>query len=123
MNYKNILQEYCQKQRKIFPSYRIKQQIGPPHRPHFQVEVVVNGNVYLGELCQTKKDAEQSAAKRAYAELTVRASTEQTPDLLHLPTEHADIEQFFSQLVSLYGGFIRKIRYDRDSECYRLDIK
>ncbi len=37
-NWKNYLQEYCQKQKISLPNYRIKNQFGPAHISQFQVK-------------------------------------------------------------------------------------
>jgi ribonuclease-3 len=39
-HYKNRLQEYCQKDGRPLPTYRVKEKSGPDHAPKFQVLVV-----------------------------------------------------------------------------------
>lgn len=99
------------------------------------MEVEVDGQRYVGDgMCSSKKEAEQSAAKKAWQ--TLVADDEDTPSLElstlqisetysdeppsyeqatntdsndHLPDEYANIEQFISAKVEASGGRIRKI--------------
>jgi len=133
--WKNSLQEFCQKQKISLPTYRIKKQSGPPHMLRFQTEVEVNGHWFVGDdLCTSKKDAEQSAAKTALEALTTgndsssllstdvpsvnhlnttisqsQPSSVNTDTRYHLPDEHADLERFIVDLIKDEGGRIRKI--------------
>jgi ribonuclease-3 len=78
-NYKSALQEYLQSAREGVPIYQIRGESGPDHRKRFLVEVSLKG--YDGLLSRplargrgnTKKLAEQDAARRALEQL--RAGT------------------------------------------------
>ena len=63
-NYKSILQQYSQKEHNVTPNYRILQQIGPDHGKSFEVIVLIKGTEYGIGWGKSKKEAEQSAAKR-----------------------------------------------------------
>ena len=64
-DYKSVFQQAVLKKFKVIPSYKIISEIGPDHKKHFIVEVLV-----LGKRCgigsgSNKKSAEQAAAKEA----------------------------------------------------------
>lgn len=64
-DYKSVFQQAVLKKFKCIPSYKIISEIGPDHKKHFIVEVLV-----LGKRCgigsgSNKKSAEQAAAKEA----------------------------------------------------------
>lgn len=65
VNYKSLLQEKAQSERKVHPKYSIRREQGPDHEKVFQVEVSVGGRVVGRGSGKTKKDAEQSAARAA----------------------------------------------------------
>ena len=94
----------------------------------------MNGTFYTGDdICSKKKDAEHSAAQKAYHEL-IQEETQLLPidpagshadddPNRHMPPEHADIEAFFVDLVGANGGRIRKVRApDQHNKFYRLEI-
>lgn len=64
-DYKSVLQQIALKQFKSIPSYKIISEIGPDHKKHFIVEVLVAGTRYGIGSGHNKKSAEQSAAKEA----------------------------------------------------------
>ncbi|XP_021888715.1 double-stranded RNA-binding protein 1-like isoform X2 [Carica papaya] len=66
--YKNLLQEFCQKQGCPLPVYATTKS-GEPHAPIFISTVEVKGTSFAGEESRTKKQAEMSAAKVAYRAL------------------------------------------------------
>ena len=82
-NYKSALQEHLQAAHAGTPVYRVKSESGPDHHKRFLVEVRLKPE--LGEpgkplargLGNTKKHAEQDAARRALARLTGTRSAEQ----------------------------------------------
>lgn len=118
----------------------------------FQVEVEVNGHWYVGDdLCSSKKDAEQSAAKKAWEALlagnvcsssissspepskvsTCETYSEAFPSYseatkadskYHLPDEYADIEQFIATKVGAFDGRIRKILPPDSRGRYKFEI-
>lgn len=68
-NYKSLLLEYSQSQRKEMPKYRVLAEDGPGHNKTFEVMVSVN-DVDLGTgRGKSKKEAEQLAAKKALQKL------------------------------------------------------
>jgi ribonuclease-3 len=74
---KSALQEMLQSQKLGQPEYRVKAESGPDHRKRFLVEVFVQKNGAAGKalargLGNTKKKAEQEAARRAIAKLQRR---------------------------------------------------
>jgi ribonuclease III len=64
-DYKSILQQAALKRFKSIPVYRIISEIGPDHKKHFIVEVVVTGKRSGIGSGPNKKTAEQAAAKEA----------------------------------------------------------
>ena len=69
-DYKSALQEWLQRHGRGLPSYRLAEEIGPPHRRRFVVEVLVGGETIAGADGRSKKEAAQSAAKAALAMLS-----------------------------------------------------
>jgi ribonuclease-3 len=68
-DFKTKLQERTQADAQLTPRYRIVDSSGPAHARSFQVEVVVGDSV-LGEgEGQSRKQAEQEAARRALRSL------------------------------------------------------
>ncbi|MFH1680034.1 MAG: ribonuclease III [Candidatus Eisenbacteria bacterium] len=65
INYKSLLQEKVQSERKMHPIYRIRKERGPDHEKTFQVDVSVGGRIVGHGEGRTKKDAEQTAARAA----------------------------------------------------------
>ncbi|CAF1350593.1 unnamed protein product [Rotaria sordida] len=149
-SWKNSLQEYCQKHKIPLPNYRIKNQSGPPHRLKFQVEVEADGHCDIGDnLCPTKKEAEQLAAKRAMEYLLVRneCSVSHLPTSIAIntdehsepppppysqviladsmndfPNQYTDIENFIATKVEEFNGRIRKISPLNSQGQFKIDI-
>jgi len=69
LDYKSLLQEFCQRLYKNYPSYRLANRSGPEHSRTFWVEVAVNGQVFGPAEGKSKKSAEREAAKLAYEAL------------------------------------------------------
>jgi ribonuclease-3 len=75
-NYKSALQEHIQAAHAGTPVYKVKSESGPDHRKRFLVEVRLKpaegepGKPLARGLGNTKKNAEQDAARRALARLT-----------------------------------------------------
>lgn len=65
VNYKSLLQERIQAQLKTPPRYKVSSTSGPDHAKNFVVEVVVRGRVLGRGEGQSKKLAEQRAARQA----------------------------------------------------------
>lgn len=68
-DYKTALQEYTQSEYHIVPSYRVIEEKGPPHAREFVVEVFFNDSVWGVADGNSKKEAEQHAAKDAWHKL------------------------------------------------------
>jgi len=68
-DYKSLLQEFCQRHFKNYPSYRLIKRTGPEHARVFWVEVMVNDEVFGPAAGNNKKSAEREAAKLAYEAL------------------------------------------------------
>lgn len=72
-NYKAQLQELTQSRAQGIPVYEVTATEGPAHDPMFTVTVSVEGNVIASGKGQSKKAAEQVAAKEAFAKLAPEA--------------------------------------------------
>jgi ribonuclease-3 len=72
-NFKAHLQETTQSQHKGVPEYSFVAVEGPAHKPVFEMNVAVEGNVIASGKGPTKKAAEQEAAKKALAILGITA--------------------------------------------------
>ena len=64
-DYKSALQERLQRDGQGLPVYHLAAELGPPHRRRFEVEVRVNGEVLSKADGRTKKEAAQTAARKA----------------------------------------------------------
>jgi len=69
-DYKSIFQEYCQRNFRCYPEYRIIKRSGPEHDRTFWIEVCINETAYGAGTGRNKKSAEQEAAKAAWEKLT-----------------------------------------------------
>ena len=67
-DYKSVLQEYVQTEKKSL-SYNLVEEKGPAHEKVFKIEVVIDNIVYGMGIGQSKKEAEQNAAKEALSKL------------------------------------------------------
>lgn len=65
MNYKNILQEYCQKNKLELPIYTSKAS-NNSHNPIWTANVFINNKIFNSGEFSTRKSAEQHAAELAY---------------------------------------------------------
>ncbi|CAL0299223.1 unnamed protein product [Lupinus luteus] len=78
--YKNLLQEFAQKEGFRLPSYNTNR-YGESHMPTFVSQVEIEGESFTGQEAKSKKQAETSAAKVAYMTLKERkAHCGQAPD-------------------------------------------
>ena len=64
-DYKSVLQQSVLKDFKTIPSYKIISEIGPDHKKHFIVEVLILGKRYGVGSGYNKKSAEQASAREA----------------------------------------------------------
>lgn len=69
LNYKALLQDYCQKRYQNVPSYQTLEEKGPSHARIFVVQVEVNNSKMGKGKGATKKLAQQMAAKAALKKL------------------------------------------------------
>ncbi len=65
INYKSMLQEYIQSEKKIHPQYRVSSEEGPDHEKVFTVDVMVGKRVLGRGKGNNKKRAQQEAARAA----------------------------------------------------------
>lgn len=70
-NPKNLLQEYCQRQKIPLPSYTTTRCGGPNHQPKFISQVIFNKKSYEGEIADSKVKAEMEVALRACRDLGI----------------------------------------------------
>jgi len=66
-DHKSLLQEFTQHAYKCLPNYRLVEETGPPHDKVFRVEVHVGGKTLAEGEGKSKKEAEQRAAREAFA--------------------------------------------------------
>ena len=77
-NYKSLLQHHCQKDLGAVPVYRVLREAGPAHNRHFEVSVHAGGTEYGVARAQSKKEAEQGAARAALIHFRAVDETERT---------------------------------------------
>jgi ribonuclease-3 len=68
-NYKALVQELIQGQKKPAPLYRLVEAIGPDHSKQFTVEILVEGKVLGRGVGMSKKTAESQAARAAWEKM------------------------------------------------------
>ena len=68
-NYKALVQERVQGQKKPTPVYRLVETAGPDHSKQFTVEILVEGKVVGNGTGKSKKAAENQAARAAWEKL------------------------------------------------------
>lgn len=68
-DYKSQLQEWCQRQYSSTPEYHLVGESGPDHQKVFEVEVSIQGTIKGRGIGNSKKSAEQEAAKQAYGQV------------------------------------------------------
>ena len=69
LNYKSLVQEYCVHKFGVSPTYRVTAEIGPPHDRIFEVEILIEDEVWGKGSGRSKREAEQRAAKEAVGAL------------------------------------------------------
>ncbi len=69
IDYKTLLQEQTQKGNDGKVTYRVVSQTGPAHKAVFETEVLIDGVVWGIGVGDSKKEAEQTAAKQAMDKL------------------------------------------------------
>ncbi len=68
-NYKALVQELVQGQKRLTPVYRLMETAGPDHSKQFTVEILVEGEVVGNGTGKSKKAAENQAARAAWEKL------------------------------------------------------
>jgi len=68
-NYKALVQEFIQGQKRPTPIYRLVEAIGPDHRKQFTAEILVDGEALGRGMGGSKKVAESQAARAAWEKL------------------------------------------------------
>ena len=71
LNYKSVLQEWCQKKYKEPPVYKLSREKGWEHKKTFFVHVFIQNECYGEGSSYQKKQAEQEAAKEALKRLNI----------------------------------------------------
>jgi ribonuclease-3 len=69
-DFKTLFQEYCQREYREYPVYRLIKRSGPDHDRVFWMEVSIDGRTFGPGAGKNKKDAEQAAAKQAFEALS-----------------------------------------------------
>jgi len=64
-NYKSLLQHFCQRELGAMPSYRVLREAGPAHSRNYEISAVVRGEEVGRARAESKKEAEQGAARAA----------------------------------------------------------
>ena len=77
-DYKTILQELASQELRALPEYRIVDR-GPDHEKEFTATVLIAGDPLGTGVGRSKKEAEQQAAREAYARITERLAAEDSP--------------------------------------------
>jgi len=72
VDYKTELQEQCQREFEVLPTYRVLRETGPDHQKIFEVNLTIQDVLFGVGNGRSKKEAEQQAAKRALENLAKR---------------------------------------------------
>ena len=68
-DYKTELQEICQRDFEILPTYTVLSESGPDHQKTFEIQLSIKGTIYGRGVGHSKKEAEQQAAREALEKL------------------------------------------------------
>jgi ribonuclease-3 len=71
-NWKSILQDYCQKKFQKPPLYHVTSEEGPDHSKIFKISVLVDEREIGTGVGQSKKEAQQAAAKNALENVDIQ---------------------------------------------------
>lgn len=69
-DWKSSLQEIVQKYKGILPEYKVVKEMGPPHNRKFRVELWIGGEKLSSATGNSKKEAQQKAAKYALKKIS-----------------------------------------------------
>lgn len=96
-NYKSALQQLAQSRLGVTPTYSVLGESGPDHDKRFTVAAILNDREYGIGQGQSKKEAEQTAARIALKELlsSLDLGDDEESLLMELPDEEADADDFF----------------------------
>jgi ribonuclease-3 len=72
LDYKTELQESCQREFDVLPTYRVLSESGPDHQKIFEVKLTIKEELFGIGRGRSKKEAEQQAAKQALENLSKR---------------------------------------------------
>ncbi len=72
-DYKTILQELASQELRAMPEYRLEER-GPDHEKEFTATVFLAGEALGSGTGRSKKEAEQQAAREAYARIAERSA-------------------------------------------------
>ena len=72
IDYKTELQERCQREFEVLPTYRVLRESGPDHQKLFEVKLTIKEELFGIGRGRSKKEAEQQAAKQAIEKLAQR---------------------------------------------------
>lgn len=75
-NWKSLLQQYTQKHLAVTPTYHVVRQEGPDHFKAFEIVARVSNRAFKPAWGNSKKEAEQNAAREALAELKADTNTD-----------------------------------------------
>jgi ribonuclease-3 len=76
-NYKSLLQQYSQRHWGSTPSYLLLDEKGPDHTKCFEMAASINGRHFQSAWGNSKKEAEQEAARQALIELSLLPEEDQ----------------------------------------------
>ena len=71
-NYKALVQEFVQEEKRSTPLYLLAEATGPEHDKQFTVEILIEGEVMGKGIGKSKKAAEMEAARSAWEKLRCR---------------------------------------------------
>lgn len=72
IDYKTELQECCQREFDVLPTYRVLRESGPDHQKLFEVKLTIKEQLFGIGRGRSKKEAEQQAARQALEKLAKR---------------------------------------------------
>lgn len=70
-DYKSMLQEYAQKEFGTIPKYELISETGKNHSPIFEIQVVIQDEIYASGTAGSKKKAEQAASAQALKKINL----------------------------------------------------
>jgi len=80
LNYKMLVQKWCQRTHGVQPEYRVIEEFGPPHQRRFRVGAFVKEELLASGETTTKRGASILAAKNAWEAVSGRDGESKKPD-------------------------------------------